>query len=164
MTTTATSVGTRLRVDLECLTTPSGVVVGNLRAAGQMITSERRTIAEAMTAAGRLAGQFMVFDATETLLVDHYAVGKILMLNGRLRLTNRHFSLVVGEGAVADYLRRYGVLEIIKARPLGRVETAGLGIAAAARLSRSRRLDSGVRAEAAPRPWHQPAGGSAASR
>ena len=43
--------GNRLRVDLERLTTPSGVVVANLRPAGLMITSERETIAAAIQAA-----------------------------------------------------------------------------------------------------------------
>ena len=111
-----TFLGKRLRIDLERLTTPSGVVVGNLRPAGLMIAAERETIAAAVAAADRLGGQFMVLDATETDLVDHYGVGEFLMLNGAMRLANRHFSLVVREGMVADYLRRYGVLEIIKAR------------------------------------------------
>jgi len=111
-----TFLGKRLRVDLARLTTPSGVVVANLRPAGLMITSERETIAKAIAAAGRLGSQFTVLDATETEQVDHTGVGEILMLNGLMRLANRHFSLVVAEGMVADYLRRYGVLEIIKAR------------------------------------------------
>ncbi len=119
-----TFLGNRLRVDLERLTTPSGVVVANLRPAGLMVTSERETIAAAMLAASHLGGQFMVLDATETELVDHTGVGEILLLNGEMRLANRHFSLVVREGSVAEYLRRYGVLEIVKAR---RPETAGAG-------------------------------------
>ena len=108
--------GNRLRVDLERLTTPSGVVVANLRPAGMMITSERETIAAAILAAENLDGAFTVLDATETEQVDHTGLGEILMLNGRMRLSNRRFSLVVGDGAVADYLNRYGVLEIVRAR------------------------------------------------
>ena len=115
-TAVTTFLGRRLRIDLERLITPSGVVVTHVRPAGLLITSERRTIVSALLAAGRLGGQFMVLDVSEIEGVDHTGVGEILLLHGRMRLANRHFSLVTREGTVADYLRRYGVLEIIKVR------------------------------------------------
>ncbi|MEI7608770.1 MAG: STAS domain-containing protein [Rhodospirillaceae bacterium] len=118
-TVVTTFLGNRLRVDLERMTTPSGMVVTNLRPAGPLVTAERDTIVAAMAAAGGLESQFMVLDTSEADQVDHTGLGEILLLSGLMRLANRHFSLVVGEGVVADTLRRYGVLEIVKARQPG---------------------------------------------
>ncbi len=108
--------GNRLRIELELLTTPSGKVVANLRPTGPMITSERETISQALAAADDASGAFVVLDITETEQVDHTGLGEILLLNGRMRLSKRHFSLVVREGSVANYLGKYGVLKIVKDR------------------------------------------------
>ncbi len=111
-----TFLGNKLRIDLEILTTPSGKVVTNLRPSGPMVTSEREAMGEAMAAAHGAGGEFVVLDTSETEQVDHTGIGVILLLNGRVRQTKRHFSLVVREGPVFHYLNKYGVLKIVRAR------------------------------------------------
>ncbi|MEI8396940.1 MAG: STAS domain-containing protein [Rhodospirillaceae bacterium] len=111
-------IGNKLTVDVEVLRTPSGTVIANVRPVGSMITSERETISESIDFIKSIDGQFVVMDTTEVGSVDSWGIGTILMLNGELALKQRRFSIVVQDGAVCNFLRRVGVMEIIRSRPL----------------------------------------------
>ena len=110
-------VGDRLKVDVDVLKTPLGTIVASMRTIGSVTISERRTIVRSINYVSAIDDAFVVLDASEAAAVDPFGAGEILLLNGHLLMKNRHFSLVLREGMAANFLRKYGVVDIVRSRP-----------------------------------------------